>query len=164
MPEAWTLLPEPPRPDAVGADDLSLLATTVFLEGEGEPDEGKVAIAWTIRNRMDASRRTARKVILGPDGLVEGDGRAYEAFSAWNDDYVRQRTARLIAPDPVLWDRCWRAAACALWRLQPDPTGNAVFYLNVELTRKIRQLHDLPSWYDPARVTLRSGHHEFLTA
>lgn len=157
-----SFLPSPPRPDAVGADDLTLTATTVYLEGEGEPDEGKLAIAWAIRNRMDAQRRTARQVILGVEGLVDGDGRAYEAFSCWNDDYVRQRTARLIAPDPVLWEACWRASAAALWGLLPDPTKGATFYLNPVLTRQIRPRHDLPSWYDPARVTFRAGHHEFL--
>lgn len=157
-----SLLPIPPRPDALGADDLTLYAATVFLEGESEPDEGKVAIAWVIRNRMDAQRRLARQIILGVEGLVDGDGRAYEAFSCWNDDYRKQRTVRLLAPDPVLWDRSWRAAVGAYWRLIPDPTKGASFYLNVELTRQQRPLHDLPSWYNAQRVTLRVGRQEYL--
>jgi spore germination cell wall hydrolase CwlJ-like protein len=157
-----SLLPEPPRADAVGADDLSLTATTVYLEGASEPDEGKVGIAWVIRNLMDRQKRTARQVILGPEGIVDADGHPYEVFSCWNDDYIRQRTARLVSPDPVTWERCWRAAAGAIWRLLPDPTAGAKHYLNVELTRKIRPLHDLPSWYDAARVTARIGQHTFL--
>lgn len=157
------LLPPPSHPDAVGADDLTLYTTTVYLEGESEPDDGKLAIAWTIRNRMDAQKRTARQVILGVEGLVDGDGRAYEAFSCWNDDYSYQRALRLADPNPALWDACWRAAAAAYWRLLPDPTKGGTFYLNPVLTRKIRPRRDLPSWYDPARVTFRSGQHEFLT-
>lgn len=157
-----SLLPGPPRPDAVGADDLTLFAATVFLEGESEPDEGKVAIAWVIRNLMDTLKRPARHVILGADGLVDGDGHAWEVFSCWNDDYVKQRTVRLIAPDPALWERCWRAATGALWRFLADPTKGATHYLNVELTRKIRPLHDLPPWYDPQRVTLKVGRQDYL--
>lgn len=156
-------LPPPVRPDALMCDDLSLIVTTVFLEGDREPEEGQLGIAWVIRTLMDQLRRPARQVILGADGLVDGDGRPWEVFSCWNDDYRKQRLSRLIAPDPVLWDRCWRAAAGALWRMLPDPTDGASHYLNVELTRKIRPLHDLPSWYNPARVTARIGHHEFLT-
>lgn len=157
-----TSLPAPPRPDALGADDLSLLATTVYLEGESEPDEGKVGIAWVVRNLMDFQKRTARQAILGAEGLVDADGHAYEVFSCWNDDYLKQRTTRLVAPDPAIWERCWRAAAGALWRLLPDPTSGATHYLNVELTRKMRPLHDLPPWYAPARVTVRIGQHTFL--
>jgi hypothetical protein len=155
-------LPAPPRPDALGADDLTLIASTILLEGESEPDEGKVGIAWVIRNRMDRRHATARVVILGAEGLVDGDGRAFEVFSCWNDDYRRQRTARLLSPDPVLWNRCWRAAAGALWRLLPDPTGGADHYLNIALTKQIRPLHDLPAWYHAAHVTAVIGQHTFL--
>jgi hypothetical protein len=157
-------LPPPTRPDAVGADDLTLLATTIYLEGAGEPEDGQLGIAWVIRNRMDARQRSARQVILGADGLVDADGHAFEAFSCWNEDYRAQRTARLIAPDATVWDHCWRAAAAAYWRLLPDPTLGARFYLNIELTKRIRPLHDLPRWYDPARVTWVSGQHTFLAA
>lgn len=157
-----SILPAPPRPDAAGADDLTLYAATVFLEGESEPDEGKLAVAWVIRNRMDAQKRLARQIILGVDGLVDGDGRPYEAFSCWNDDYRKQRTARFMSPDLIMWDRCWRAAVAAYWRLIPDPTKGATFYLNPTLTRQQRPLHDLPSWYAAQRVTLRVGRHEYL--
>ena len=156
-------LPPPPRADAVGADDLTLVASTVYLEGAGEPEAGQLGVAWVIRNLMDRLTRSARQVILGVDGVVDADGRAWEVFSCWNDDYRSQRTARLIAPDPVVWERCWRAAAGALWRMLPDPTDGATHYLNVELTRKIRPRHDLPSWYDEARVTVRIAQHTFLT-
>lgn len=157
-----SLLPQPPRADALGADDLTLLATTVYLEGDSEPDEGKVGIAWVVRNLMDRQKRTARQVILGADGLVDGDAHAYEVFSCWNDDYAKQRSVRLISCDPVVWERCWRAATGALWRLLPDPTTGATHYLNVELTKKIRPLHDLPAWFDKTRITAVLGRHTFL--
>lgn len=144
--------------------DLTLYAATVLLEAEQEPDLGKLAVAWVIRNRMERQQQGPRTVILGPDGLAEGDGKPYEAFSCWNDDYVPQRTQRLASPMPAVWEACWRAASIAYWKLGDDPTHGATFYLNPELTRRIRPDHQLPAWYDPRRVKLRVGRHEFLLA
>lgn len=141
---------------------LILYASTVFLEAEGEPELGQLAVAWVIRNRMDAQKTTARFVILGQDGIAEGDGKPYEAFSCWNDDYAGARARRLMAPSPANWESCWRAASIAYWRLATDPTHGATFYLNPELTRRIRSDHQLPSWYDVRLVKLRVGSHEFL--
>lgn len=144
---------------------LALTAATIFLEGEAEPAAGRVAIAWVIRNRADrlpAEADVAHRVILGPDRVAAGDGKPWEAFSCWNDDYVAQRRKRLTAPAAGVWELCWRAAAGAWWRLLPDPTGGATFYLNVELTLKIRPDKTLPKWFDPARVTATIGAHTFL--
>lgn len=145
-------LPQPEGPDSQVYDDLPLMAVTVFLEAESEPDEGKAGVAWVIRNRTDYGKRRLREVIVAP-----------WQFSCWNEDYRKQRTARLIAPDPEQWDRSWRAACGAYWRLIADPTGGATHYLNVELTRQIRPGHDLPDWYRADQVTARIGRHEFLT-
>ena len=56
----------------------------------------------------------------------------------------------------------WKAAAGALWDLTADPTAGADHYLNVELTKKIRPDHGLPSWFDPAKVTVVLSRHTFL--
>ena len=144
---------------------LALTAATIFLEGEGEPDEGRLAIAWVIRNRADrlpAELDVAHRVILGPDKVAEGDNRAFEPFSCFNDDYRAQRVKRLTAPAAGVWELCWRAAAGAWWRLLPDPTHAALHYLNVELTRKIRPDGGLPKWFDPGKVTATIGRHTFL--
>ncbi len=145
--------------------EMVLYASTILLEAEGEPELGKLAIAFVIRNRMDRQKTASpRLVILGGDGLAQGDGKFYEAFSCYNDDYVIQRKSRLANPDSVMLEICWRAACLAYWRLVQDPTHGAEFYLNPELTRQIRPDHQLPSWYDVKRVSFRVGHHEFLIA
>lgn len=141
-------------------DDLTLAASTIFLEAEGEPDEGKVAIAWVIRTRMRAGG-TVHTIILGSDGRAYADGRAYEPWSCWNDDYVPIARARLAAAPEARREACWRAAAGGLWGLIPDPTSGANFYLNPELTKKIRK-GTMPSWYAPEKVVVRIGRHEFL--
>jgi spore germination cell wall hydrolase CwlJ-like protein len=156
------LLPLPQDTEPGTWPQILLYAATVFLEAEGEPDPGQLAVAWVIRNRMDQQKAAARVVILGPDEAVAGDQRPFEAFSCWNDDYVGRARQRLVRPNPDTWEACWRAASAAYWRLTPDPTRGAVFYLNVDLTRQVRPDHKLPSWYDPKRVRLRVGRQEFL--
>src|SRR6185503_2503288 len=83
---------------------IILFVTTILLEAESEPYEGKLAVAWVIRNRMDIWKQTIRQVILGKDELVKDDGHPYEVFSCWNDDYEGMRTARLVAIDQNKWE------------------------------------------------------------
>jgi len=141
---------------------MMLYAATVFLEAEGEPEPGQVAVAWVIRTRMDQQRASPRLVILGVDELAGDDGKPYEAFSCWNDDYVEARRRRLLQPEPNAWETAWRAASAAYWRLIPDPTHGASFYLNEELTRQIRPDHQLPSWFKRENVRCKIGRHTFL--
>lgn len=161
------MFPKPPLTvDPGDWTGMELYAATVLLEAGGEPDPGKLGVAWVIRNRMTRTRGDVHAVVLGPDRRAAGDGQPWEAFSCFNDDAVGLRQAHLRAPDPAVWERCWWAASAAYWQLLPDPTQGATFYLNVPLTRQIRRRHgsatDLPSWYDPARVTAEIGKHTFL--
>ena len=143
--------PPPASQDLRDWSDMELYAATVLLEAEGEPEEGKLAVAWVIRNRIDQKKTTIREIALAP-----------WQFSSWNPEYAGQRKVRLTAPDPGRWASCWRAAVAAYYRLLPDPTQGADHYLNPVLTRQTRSDHSLPRWYDPDRVTLRVGRHEFL--
>ena len=132
-------------------DELTLLAANVFCEAEGEPDEGKVAVAWVVRVRADRRKKSVHEVILQP----------YQ-FSWLNMDYRLKAEARLAAANVDTAERCWRAAAGALWRFLPDPTDGSDHYLNVELTKKIRPKHDLPEWFDTQKIVAVIGNHTFL--
>ena len=149
------LFPLPPlSTDPKQWPGMTLYAATVLLEAESEPDQGKLAVAWVIKNRMErAKTASVNEVVLKP-----------WQFSCWNADYAGQRKARLHGIDPVQWEKCWRYACLAYWGMQRDPTEGATLYLNPELTREIRPSGDLPDWYDARRVTYRAGRHEFLTA
>ncbi len=140
-------------------DDLTLLAATVFLEAEGEPDLGKLAVAYVVMNRG----KTVLNAVLGPDGKAYGDGKPYEAFSCWNDDYKQQAATRLSTCGNRA-EAAWRAAAAAFWGLISDPTSGADHYLNVELTRKIRG-GSLPTWAEGPigrDQGIKIGNHTFL--
>lgn len=153
-------------------DELTLLAATAFLEAEGEPPEGQCGVLWTALNRLDRRwASTFHQVILGKDGRAYGDGKPFEVYSCWNDDYRERARARLAAATPERAASAWRAAAGVLWRLIADPTDGAVFYLNVEATRKSRTKHDLPAWAadpaDPTKVNAAKvlavlGRHTFM--
>lgn len=158
-PEAW--------------DDLTLVAATIYLEAKGEPDEGQVAVGWVIRERMTRWGLTLQQVLLGPEGKAYGDGKPYEPYSCWNDDYQQVAEAKLGAATGEDASRAWRAAAGALWRLLPNPVESAMYYLNVELTKKIRRDGKLPTWaadpQDPKHVNTEKvvavlGRHTFVRA
>lgn len=150
-------------------DDLTLAAATTYLEAESEPVEGQLGVAWRIRARSERWALTIRQVILGPEGGAYADGRPFEPFSCWGDDYRALAEARLGSA--LKTESCWRAAAGALWRLLPDPAEGALFYLNVALTKAGRRKHDLPDWAaDPQdktcinqeKVVAVIGNHTFL--
>lgn len=143
----------------------------MFLEAEGEPAEGMNGVAWTVRNRVDQWRITFHQAILGPEAGAFDDGKPFEPFSCWNDDYKRRAEARLAAAAGSSAELAWRAAAGALWRLISSPIENATFYLNVQLTLRVRPDKRLPAWAaDPANPTrirqdnlvAQIGRHHFL--
>lgn len=143
---------------------LTLLAATVFLEAESEPEPGQLAVAFNPCNRARYHGWELHKAILGPDGKAYDDGRPWEAYSCWNDDYRGQARNRLAGMFDPTWIYFYRLAAAAYWRFLPDPSNGAYFYLNPVLTKQIRPSHDLPDWWtidaDPASE-INLGRHAF---
>ena len=153
-------------------DDLTLAASTVHLEAEGEPWPGPLAVAWVIRHRMESWHSSIKRVILGPEGVAYDDGRPFEPFSCWGDDYRVAARARLASATDIARERAWRAAAGALWDHELDPVLGAFFYLNVPLTLRVRPDGRLPTWaadpadptrVNPGKVVVVIGRHHFLT-
>lgn len=118
---------------------------TLYGEARGESFLGKVAVGEVIRTRM------ARKYLS--DGSVVGTVLKPYQFSCWNtNDPNRLLMARLEDDAPIYREcaRAWTESAFTI------VTQGAVCYLNP------RALTQLPTWYDPAAITLREGRHEFL--
>jgi len=128
---------------------------TVYLEAEGEPAAGKLAVAWVIRNRSATRGGSMTRTVLEP----------YQ-FSSWNTASPRRRA--LAKVDPAGLEAC--VAACILADgLSVDPTKGATHYLNVETV--LRDSGKLPAWAadpndptqpDPFKVTAQIGRHTFL--
>lgn len=139
-------------------DEYTLLAATILLEAEGEPPDGNDGVAHVVMSRHRIWNRPIHNVILGLDGKSDD---IYEPFSCWNSDYRTRALTRLAAADDQPLITAWRAAAGSLWQFTRDPTGGALFYLNLLLTKKIRG-GTLPSWFSEEKVTCTIGRHTFL--
>jgi spore germination cell wall hydrolase CwlJ-like protein len=128
--------------------DLMVLASTLLGEAEGEPYEGKVAVAHVIMNRARDKR--------WPDlpGMV---CLQHLQFSCWNRGSPRY--AAMLTPkkhvSAAVWADCFRAACAAMMGFEPDPTHGANHYLAPG------SLEKLPSWADPARKVARIARHDF---
>lgn len=146
------LVPSPKKiTDPSSWSELELYAATVLLEAESETDTGKLGVAWVIRTRMDLDKKGWDRYL---PGTVHATVLKRLQFSCWNDDYAGQRKARLTAPDPNIWARCWWAAAAALWKLVPDPTGGSAHYYNPRLAN--------PEWANAATGRITIDNHVFL--
>jgi hypothetical protein len=142
---------------------LTLLAATAFLETDAEPELGQLAVAFNPCNRARRNGWDLHNVILGPEGQAYGDGKPYEPYSCWNDDYRNAARRRLAEIFDARWEHFYGLAAAAWWQLRKDPSGGAYFYLNVEETKRIRG-GTLPDWWDidgDPTSEVRLGKHTF---
>jgi spore germination cell wall hydrolase CwlJ-like protein len=139
-------------------DELYFLFLTVKMEAGGEPYEGQLAVAYSVMNRVKASKSSVIDAVL----------RSHQ-FSCWNTDSPTRMNLDTI-PDDVM-KNCYKAAAAAYFGLVEDPSKGATHYLNEEETRKMRG-GTLPGWacknnipspvIDESKVTARIGRHTFL--
>lgn len=125
-------------------EDLYWLTLVVALEAEGEPYEGKLAVAWVVMNRLRQGSwgGSVARVALQPR----------EFTGLWVHRKVNRQAFESSA----------RAAKAAYYGREPDPTGGATYYLNVTLA--LKQYGRLPDWYEASRVTRVIGRHTFLLA
>lgn len=114
----------------VGPQDLDTAARTVWGESRGEDFNGKVAVAWVIRNRAERAMRF-RKIAGKPHALF-GDGSVRSAclrprqFSCWNSDDVN--ACKVTGKDLPGLEECLRAVVLVMSGAITDPTHAAVHY------------------------------------
>lgn len=135
--------------------DRTVLGLTVYGEARGEPIEGRIAVAWVIKNRAAHRQQSIQKVCL-----------AQWQFSCWwgfdaNALAVRDRAFRVLTGEVVAdaaWLQTLTLAHQVLVGAVADPTGQADHYLTTAL------YHDphRPSWAADMPVTQVIGRHTFL--
>ncbi|CAH0119275.1 Spore cortex-lytic enzyme [Paenibacillus sp. CECT 9249] len=94
---------------SVNADELTMLARTVYSEARGEPYTGQVAVAAVVMNRLKSPDfpNTVAGVIFQPLAFTAVDDGQY-----W------------LEPDSTAYAAAWEAVRG--W----DPTGGALYYFN----------------------------------
>jgi len=135
--------------------DRDILARTLWGEARGETLAGQIAVAWSIRNRVEMDLHNDGK----PDWWGEGYAGVCQAkcqFSCWNRSdpnfaYLsgaksipfRELAQALIAANHVIDGKV------------PDPTGGATHYYATSMPKA-------PTWVKGATQTLKLGHHVFF--
>ncbi|WP_339539081.1 cell wall hydrolase [Pseudomonas sp. RA_15y_Pfl2_54] len=130
--------------------DRDVLARTLWGEARGESLVGQIAVAWTIRNRVND----------GKDRSWWGEGyagvcQAKYQFSCWNktdpnSPYLsgaKQIPFRELAQARIAADQVIDGAV-------PDPTGGATHYYATSIRA--------PAWAAKAKQTLKLGGHVFF--
>jgi spore germination cell wall hydrolase CwlJ-like protein len=131
--------------------DRDTLARTLWGEARGESLAGQIAVAWTIRNRVND----------GKDKSWWGEGYAGvclapSQFSCWNKNdpnYPFLSGARDIPFRELAQAR--GAADQVIDNKQPDPTGGATHYHAASMPKA-------PAWATKAKKTAFIGNHTFF--
>lgn len=135
--------------------DRDILARTLWGEARGEGLAGQIAVAWSIRNRVEMD--------LHSDGKPDWWGEGYTAvclkawqFSCWNQNdpnYPYLSGAKTIPA--VQLAQAYKAADLVMSGAAPDPTGGATHYYAPTMPKA-------PTWAAKAKQTLKLGHHVFF--
>lgn len=109
-----------------------ILARAIFGEGRGLPDEGKIAIAWSIRNRVEDTRWADDY-----HGVILQTGQ-YDAFKVEdlnreyveNPFYVEDPLQKVSKQQIDAWEKCYEIAGLVIAGKITDPTSGANHYFS----------------------------------
>lgn len=122
---------------------LICLALNVYHEARGEPETGRVAVAWVVVNRAVDTRfpPTVCEVVL------QGGERLHRCQFSWWCDGRSDRPRETEA-----WRRALVTAGRVMQGEEPDPTGGALYYHALEVR---------PAWRLRFEATATIGRHIF---
>ncbi|UZD96660.1 cell wall hydrolase [Pseudomonas corrugata] len=135
----------------ISEKDRDVLARTLWGEARGEGLAGQIAVAWTIRNRVEDGRGKSR----WGEGYAGVCLKPYQ-FSCWNKkdpNYPSLDGATEISPEQLAQAR--RAADLVISGAEPDITKGATHYYATTMSKP-------PAWIAKAKQTLRMGNHVFF--
>lgn len=135
--------------------DIETGARTLAMEARGEPEDGQVAVAWTIKNRVASGRwgHSMSSTCLWNRHIKDG-GQVFQ-FSGWREEDPNFAYAcALLDDDPVLIRM--RNVLSEVMDAPNDPTGGALFYYAASMTPP-------PPWAATMRHLGDFGHQRFFT-
>jgi N-acetylmuramoyl-L-alanine amidase len=131
--------------------DRDVFARTLWGEARGESTAGQVAVAWTIRNRVDDGKAKS----WWGEGYAGVCQKPYQ-FSCWNKNdpnFAYLSGAKLIPFRELAQARI--AADQVIDEKVPDLTGGATHYYAISMKTA-------PAWAAKAKETLKLGGHVFF--
>ena len=115
------------------AEDRDYMIRTIVFEAADEPDEGKIAVAYVILNRIKSGGwgDSIKDVVTSP-----------WQFEPW---MTRREEIEKLSPDAPSYKNAAQIADAVLAGQVPDPTAGAMYFLNPTVVRE-RRGGSLPSW------------------
>ncbi|KPG98325.1 hydrolase [Pseudomonas sp. RIT-PI-q] len=132
-------------------EDRDILARTLWGEARGESLAGQIAVAWTIRNRVNDGKAKS----WWGEGYPGVCKKPYQ-FSCWNRNDPNY--AFLSGAKPIPFSEFGQALIAAdqvLAGRVADPTGGATHYYATTMPKP-------PVWVQGAKQTLALGRHIFF--
>jgi spore germination cell wall hydrolase CwlJ-like protein/cell wall-associated NlpC family hydrolase len=142
--------------------DQMILARAIFGEARGEEKDGKIAVGWVIKNRVDNPRwwgRTYHEVILKYD-----ERSSIHQFTCFDENDPKNEPNLKLVRDPLNdknsdtvknnWYESYDVAGGILNNHVDDPTDNADHYYNPDTSD--------PIWDDHKAPRIKIGNHLFI--
>lgn len=126
------------------AEDIDVLARTLYGEARGESMAGKIAVAWTVLNRVAAKSwygKTITSVCRKP-----------WQYSAWNSNDPNLPKLLAVTLDDTAFQHCMYAALAAGLGQVPDPTSGSRHYHTLSV---------FPKWAEGKTPVCSIGVHKF---
>ena len=136
---------------AANERDRDILARTLWGEARGESQAGQIAVAWTIRNRVNDGKTNS----WWGEGYAGVCQKPYQ-FSCWNKNdpnFPYLSNAKPIPPRELAQARS--VADLVIDGKAQDPTGGATHYYAIAMKTP-------PAWAARAKQTLKLGGHVFF--
>jgi peptidoglycan hydrolase-like protein with peptidoglycan-binding domain len=132
------------------ASDVDVLARTIFGEARGEPDQGKIGVAYTVINRVSIAQsrggywwgNTIREVCLKPF-----------QYSCWNRNDPNRAIILAVRPGERVFDRCLVIARQVIERAISNPVDRSTHYYATYIPA--------PNWTRGATFFVQLGIHKF---
>lgn len=129
-------------------NDVSLLALVVWREARGEPRLGKLAVAYSILNRV------ARPSWWGSDvSTVAWKKWQYSSMTDPRDLQLAKLPTPYVKAGWEMWQESLEVALRAYLREEENPAPGADSYFADTIAP--------PKWADPSKFVVKIGHHSF---
>ncbi|WP_416674033.1 cell wall hydrolase [Egbenema bharatensis] len=131
-------------------EDIDIMARTIWGEARGESREGKVAVAWVIRNRA------ARSPAYNWPSMIKAVCRQAYQFSCWNHGDPNRASLQSVSPGDSSFRECLDVAKKVTAGELSDNTNGADHYYNPA------GVTQTPDWARGRTPVARIGRHLFF--